>query len=266
MEDSVPVSEKAAARDAIADMLPSLAQAGHRAVVRVNALETGLLEEDLDAAVTPNTYGINVGKVERPWDVQEVDKLLGAIEVKKGLEQGRLRLVLWIESALAVINAYAICTASQRIIAVAFGAEDYTVDTGIQRTEESSEVFLPRAMVAVAARAANVVPLDSVYANFRDEEGLRRDIRVGKSLGYKGKFAIHPAQVAPINEMFSPLPEEIEYARRVVAAFEEAEAQGRGATSLDGKMIDIPIVKRARILLALTEVGADGGDSAPVAR
>jgi citrate lyase subunit beta/citryl-CoA lyase len=140
---------------------------------------------------------------------------------------------------------------------VAFGAEDFTVDMGTQRTDESSEVFLPRAMVAIAARAADVVPLDIVYANFRDEDGLRRDIQLGKSLGYKGKFAIHPSQVQPINEMFSPLPEEIEYAKRVVAVFEEAEAQGKGATSLDGKMIDIPVVKRARSLLAMEEARAD---------
>lgn len=257
MEDSVPLAEKAAARDAIADMLPILDRAGKRSVVRINTLSTGLLEEDMRAAVTPHTYGINVGKVETPWDVHEIDKILTAIEVKKGLERGRTRLILYLESALAIINAYPICSASPRIIAAAFGAEDFTVDMGTQRTDESSEVFLPRAMVAIAARAANVVPLDIVYANFRDEDGLRRDIQVAKSLGYKGKFAIHPSQVQPINEMFSPLPEEIEYARRVVAAFEEAEAQGRGATSLDGKMIDIPVVKRAMSLLAIEETITD---------
>jgi citrate lyase subunit beta/citryl-CoA lyase len=256
MEDSVPLSEKAAARDVIADMLPVLNQAGRRLVVRVNALDTGLLEEDLNAAVTPHTYGINVGKVETPWDVREVDKIITALEAREGLERGKIRLVLFIESAMAVINAYSICSASHRVVAAAFGAEDFTVDMGTQRTEESSEVFLPRAMVAIAATAAHVVPLDMVYPNFRNQDGLRRDIQLGKSLGYKGKFAIHPSQVQPINEMFSPLPEEIEYARRVVVAFEEAEAQGRGATSLDGKMIDIPVVKRARNLLAMEEASA----------
>ena len=257
MEDSVPLSEKAAARDVIADMLPILDKAGKRLVVRINALDTGLLEEDMNAAVTPHTYGINVGKVDTRWHVHEIDKILTALEIKKGLERGRIRLILYLESALAIINAYSICSASPRIIAAAFGAEDFTVDMGTQRTDESSEVFLPRAMVAIAARAADVVPLDIVYANFRDEDGLGRDIQVGKSLGYKGKFAIHPSQVQPINEMFSPLPEEIEYAKRVVAAFEEAEAQGKGATSLDGKMIDIPVVKRALSLLALEESRAD---------
>jgi citrate lyase subunit beta/citryl-CoA lyase len=257
MEDSVPLSEKAAARNLIADMLPILGQAGKRAVVRINSLSTGLLEADMNAAVTPHTFGIIVGKVETAWDVHEMDKILAALEVKKGLEQGKTRLILYLESALAIINAYAICSASPRIMAAAFGAEDFTVDMGTERTDESSEVFLPRAMVAIAARAADVVPLDIVYANFRDEEGLRRDIQVAKGLGYKGKFAIHPGQVQAINEMFSPLLEEIEYAKRVVLAFEEAEARGKGATSLDGKMIDIPVVTRARSLLAIEETVAD---------
>ena len=256
MEDSVPMGEKAVARDVVSDMLSVLDQAGKRSVVRINALDTGLLEEDMSAAATPHTYGINVGKVETPWDVHEVDKILTDLEVKKGLERGKIRLVLFIESAMAVINAYSICSASPRVVAVAFGAEDFTVDMGTERTEEGSEVLMPRAMVAIAARAANVVPLDMVYTNFRDEDGLRRDIQLGKSLGYKGKFAIHPSQVLPINEMYSSLPEEIEYAKRVVAAFEEAEAQGKGATSLDGKMIDIPIVKRARSLLAMEDASA----------
>ena len=251
MEDSVPVSEKGAARALIADMLPHLAQEDRRVVVRVNALDTGLLEQDLEAAVTPHTYGVNVGKVEGPWDVQQVEYIMSGIEARKGLERGKVKLVLFIESALAVINAYAICSASPRIVAVAFGAEDFTVDMDVRRTEEASEVFLPRAMVAMAARAANVVPLDMVYPNFRDEDGLRRDIQAGKSLGYKGKFAIHPSQIGPINSMYTPPPEEVEYARRVVEVFKEAEAQGRGATSLDGQMVDIPVVKRAESLLEM---------------
>jgi citrate lyase subunit beta/citryl-CoA lyase len=257
MEDSVPMAEKSAARNVIADMLPILYKAGKRSVVRVNTLTTGLLEEDMNAAVTPHTYGINVGKVDTSWDVHEIDKMLTSLEIKKGLERGKTRLILYIESAMAIINAYSICSASPRIMAVAFGAEDFTVDMGTERTDESTEIFLPRSMLPIAARAANIAPLDIVYANFRDEEGLRRDIQVGKSMGYKGKFAIHPAQIQVINEMFSPMPEEIEYAKRVVIAFEEAEAHGKGATSLDGKMIDIPVVKRARNLLSIEEAIAD---------
>lgn len=250
MEDSVPIGEKAAARQVIGEMLPVLNQAGQRSVVRINALDTGLLEDDMASAVTPYTDGVLVGKVETTWDVHQIDEILTALEGSKGIEAGKIKLVIFIESAMAVINAFPICSASPRIVAVAFGAEDFTVDMGTERTEEGAEILMPRSIVAMAARAAGVTPLDIVYTNFRDDEGLRRDIQLGKSLGYKGKFAIHPSQVQVINEMFSPSPEEVEYARRVVAAFEDAEAQGRGATSLDGKMIDVPIVKRARSLLA----------------
>lgn len=262
MEDSVPLSEKGAARDTIGDMLPVLAEAGRRVMVRVNALSTGLLEEDMRAAITPHTYAINVGKIETAWDVHEVDAIMAAMEARVGVARGSVRMVPYVETALGLVHTYAVCSASPRIVAAAFGAEDFTVDMGTQRTDEGSEVLMPRALVAIAARAADIAALDVVYANFRDEEGLRRDTLVGKSLGYKGKFAIHPAQLGPINEILSPLPEEVEYARRVVEAFEEAEAQGRGATSLDGKMVDVPIVKRARNLLATQDAILGSGQQA----
>jgi len=253
MEDSVPDAEKAAARETIAEMLPSLISNGHKIVVRVNALDTGILEEDMYAAISKYTYAVNVGKVENRWDVAQVDTIMSKIESAKGIEVGTVRLVLFIESAMAIINAYELCSASPRIVAVAFGAEDYTVDMGIERTEEGSEVLLPRATVAMAAKAAGVIALDPVYANFKDIDGFKKDAELGKSLGYKGKFAIHPSQIEHINDVYSPSEEDIEYARTVVAAFKDAESQGRGAVALDGKMIDVPVVKRAESLLALAD-------------
>lgn len=253
MEDSVPDAEKAAARETIAEMLPSLISNGHKIVVRVNALDTGILEEDMYAAISQYTYAVNVGKVENRWDVAQVDTIMSKIEAAKGIEVGTVRLVLFIESAMAIINAYELCSASPRIVAVAFGAEDYTVDMGIERTEEGSEVLLPRATVAMAAKAAGVIALDPVYANFKDIDGFKKDAELGKSLGYKGKFAIHPSQIEHINDVYSPSQEDIEYARTVVAAFKDAESQGRGAVALDGKMIDVPVVKRAESLLALAD-------------
>lgn len=253
MEDSVPDSEKSNARQVIGEMLPSLGLNGHKIVVRVNALDTGILQEDMQTAVTEYTYAVNVGKVENKWDVDQVDAIMTKIEASKGIDVGKVKLILFIESAMAIINAYELCSASSRIVAVAFGAEDYTVDMGIERTEEGSEVLLPRSTVALAAKAANVMALDIVYANFRDTDGFIRDVALGKSIGYKGKFAIHPSQIGSINDMYSPTPEDVAYAREVVAAFREAEAQGRGAVALDGKMIDVPVVKRAESLLALSE-------------
>ena len=258
MQDSVPVAEKETARDVIHDMIPVLSDAGKKIVVRVNAMSTGLLEDDLRSSVSSLIYGVNIVNIEKPEDVIETDSLLASIEQINGVELGSTKLIIYLESATGIVNAYQNCLASSRIVAAAFGAEDFTVDMGTERTDAGSEVFLPRAMVAIAARAANVLPLDVVYANFRDDDGLKKDIEVGKTLGYKGKFAIHPSQVESINEILSPNAEQILYARRVIEAFEEAESKGMGATSLDGKMIDNPVVKRAQnVLDMVAEIGRE---------
>ena len=250
LEDSVPAAEKAHAREVVAGVLPTLAQRGQLLIPRVNALSTGLTRDDLAAVVGPHIYAISVGKVESPWEVQEVSRIMAELERRAGVPVGRTHVIPWLENARGILFAFEICRTSQRVVGAAFGAEDYTTDTGIRRTDTGEETVYPRQMVALAANAAGVLPLDAPNVNFRDLDGLERDIRSVLPLGFKGKFAIHPSQVEPINRLFGPAPEEVEYARQVVQAFEAAEAQGRGATSLDGKMIDIPIVKRARNLLA----------------
>ena len=253
LEDSVPQHEKERAREIVGRTVRTLAKRGQAVIPRINALDTGLAKDDLAAVVCAEVYGVSVGKAESPWDIEQISSMLDALEMKAGLTVGHTRLIPWLEGAKAVMRAYEIASASPRIVGVGFGAEDYTNDMGIQRTEEGDEVAYPRARVAMAAHAADVLAIDTPYINFRDMEGLRRDVQVALRLGFKAKFAIHPGQLETINTMFSPSPEEIEYARRVVKAFAEAEARGSGATSLDGKMIDVPIVKRARNLLALAD-------------
>lgn len=251
LEDSVPVDEKANAREVTAGFLPKLAQTGRTLIPRVNSLDTGLLEQDLAAVVGHDIHGVSVGKIQGPEDIGTISKILDNLEVKARLKPGSVRLVPWIETARAIVTLYDICIASPRIIAVALGAEDLTTDMGIERREDDSEIEYASNVLCVAARAADVLALDTPYFQFRDAEGLRRDALKAKGCGFKGKFAIHPAQIDVINEVFSPSAAEIEHARRVVAAFEEAERQGRGSTSLDGKVIDVPVVKRARALLEL---------------
>jgi citrate lyase subunit beta/citryl-CoA lyase len=194
-----------------------------------------------------------VGKISTPADVAAVDGVLEKLEAKAGLQRGHVRLVPWIETALAIVKAYDICTASPRIVGVAFGAEDLTHDMGIERSEDDAEVAYSRNVMCVAARAAEVLALDTPYFGFRDPEGLQRNARASRKIGFKGKFAIHPAQVDLINAAFSPSDAEVAHARRVVAAFEEAERQGRGSTSLDGQVVDVPVVKRARALLEVAD-------------
>jgi citrate lyase subunit beta/citryl-CoA lyase len=253
LEDSVPAEEKAHARDVTTSFLPRLAQAGPMLIPRVNALDSGLLEDDLTAVVGPHIAGVSVGKIQTGADITRIAGLITSLEKRTGVPIGHVKLVPWIETARAIVHVYEICTASPRIIGVAFGAEDFTHDMGIARSEDDSEVAYPRSAMCVAARAADVLALDTPYFRFRDPEGLQRNALVSKNMGFKGKFAIHPAQIAVINTMFSPTPAEIEQARQVVAAFEAAERAGRGSTSLDGKVIDVPVVKRARALLEVAE-------------
>ena len=255
LEDSVPPAEKANARELAREWVPKLRgegrPVGRKIMVRVNSLDTGLTGDEVAAVAGPDLYGISIGKPESAWDIQEADRILGAAESSAGLPKGQLRLIPWIENARAIMAAQQIATASPRIVAIAFGAEDYTNDMGVQRSDTGEEVFLPRANVPVAARAAGVASLDSPFVRFRDPEGILKDAQMSRRLGYTGKFAIHPSQLEVINETFSPSAEEVEYAHRVVEAWDRAQAGGRGSVDLDGRMIDVPVLKRAQNLLSL---------------
>lgn len=256
MEDSVPEGEKENARELIRGIVPNLAQLGQMVMPRINALNTGMAHDDLAAIIGPHTYGVTVGKIESTWDIQELSKMMDRLEEKAGLPQGHTKIVPWLENAKAIVRAYDIASSSTRIVGVALGAEDYTDSMGVERSDDGNEIRYPRSAIAVAARAAEVVAIDTPYTSFRNTEGLEQEIQSVLPLGFKAKFSIHPIQVEIINRLFSPAAEAIEYARRVVEAFEEAEAKGSGATSLDGKMIDVPVVKRARNLIALAEAMA----------
>jgi citrate lyase subunit beta/citryl-CoA lyase len=249
LEDSVPPGEKVNARGMAQEWVLQLRQEGKKVMVRCNSLDTGLTRDELAAVISPDLHGVSVGKTESAWDVLEIDRLITGYESARNLEPGQIKLIVWIESAKAVLNVMSMATASRRVIAIAFGAEDFTNDMGIQRTAQGQEVYWPRANVAVAARAAGIASLDSPYVSFRNAEGLRQDAQTARQMGYHGKFAIHPSQIDSINEIFSPRPEDVAYARRVMEAWNEAEAAGRGSLDLDGEMVDVPVVKRAQNLL-----------------
>jgi len=251
MEDSVPHAEKANARATIRAFLPRLAATGIPVIPRVNSLDTEWVKDDLAAVVGPHVVGVSIGKVRTAGDIAAVSLLLGDLERRAGLPTAKLLVVPWLETAAAIVNVDAICRASERIVAVAFGGEDFTNDMGIERLEDESQIAYARQALCVAARAAHVLALDTPYFKLRDADGLRANSLRAKSIGFKGKFAIHPEQIDALNECFSPSAAEIAHAQRVVAAFEEAERNGRASTSLDGWVIDVPVVKRARALLEL---------------
>lgn len=259
LEDSVPPAEKSNARALVREMTPVLAEHGKRIMIRINSIDTGLAAGDIEAVVNENVSAISVGKVRSADDVKKYDELLTNAESRAGVAGGSIGLVLWMETAPAVLHAYEIATASPRVTAVTFGAEDYTRELGIRRTEGGDELEFARAMVALAAHAAGVTPIDTPYVNFRDTSGLEEDVRRAIKHGFKGKFAIHPSQLEPIKRLFGPQPEEIAYAHRVVEGWEKASAEGQGSFALDGKMIDIPVVERARDLIgeaAELEIGS----------
>ena len=249
MEDSVPWDEKANARGVTAAYIPQLAASGVPVIPRVNSLDTGLFEDDLSAVVGPHIFGVSVGKMDSPDAVGEVVRMIQKFELRAGVRLGSTRLIPWIESAEAIVNAHAICRASSRIVAVALGAEDFTNDMEIERRDDDAELAYARSAVAVGARAAGVLALDTPFFAFRDPDGLRTNSEMSRGIGFRGRFAIHPAQLEIVNEVYSPSEEEVRQAQRVVDAFEEAVAVGRGSTSLDGKVVDVPVVKRAQALL-----------------
>lgn len=251
MEDSVPDAEKANARELIKSLLPRLRTTGKIIMPRVNALTTGLTASELEAIVGPDIDAISIGKIVGPGDISELSQMIGRLETAHGIARGRIKIVPWLETAAAIVHCYAICTASERLTAVAFGAEDFTNDLGVERLTDETQVLYARSAVCTAARAAGVLALDTPYFRFRDLEGLRKHSLESRSLGFKGRFAIHPAQTDTINECYAPSAAEIEHARRVIAAFEAAELRGSASTSLDGLAVDMPVVQRARGVLAL---------------
>jgi len=251
LEDAVAPEEKDRARRTVAAALAEGFPEPLVVFVRVNSLESGLLDLDLSLAVCPRVDAICLPKCETPAAVQAVDARLRVAEDRCGLPRGRVQLLPMIESARGVLSAAAIARASGRICAVAFGAEDFTADARMTRTRHGTEVAWPRSAVSLAAHAAGAEPIDGIFADFRDEAGLRADAGEARRLGYAGKMVIHPAQIAPVHEAFSPTSEEAERARRVVAAFEDARAAGSGVAVVDGTMVDRPVFLRAQRVLAI---------------
>lgn len=251
LEDSVPPSEKEAAREMVAKALRKLASCGKEIFVRINPLSTRHAWADIVKVVTSGLGGIVLPKVDSANDIHLAESMLADAEKRAGLEAGMVSILALVETPKGIIHAYEIAKASQRIAGIVFGAEDYALEMGIERSREGTEIYYPRMVIPVACHAANVLAIDCVYPDVKDKEGLIRETKLAKQMGFHGKAVIHPDQVAPVNEVFSPSPEDIEQARRVVEAFETALTEGKASTSLDGKMIDLPVFERARRLLSM---------------
>jgi len=260
LEDAVPLPDKETARIMIRDSIKSVKLGGSYVFVRVNALTTNLTTEDLKFVAVEGLDGLMLAKTETKSDIVELDSMLEETEKGRGLEPRSLKVVPLIESAKGVINAYEIASASERIIAVAFGAGDYYRDLGrgASFSPEQTELLYARSRIVNCSVAAGVQAIDTVFFGLlTDRESFMKETMLALQLGFKGKLLIHPTQVEPVNKAFSPLPDEAEYARRVVEAFEEAQARGLGAISFEGKMIDYMNYKQAKDLVRLVEFIAE---------
>ncbi|MFH1502329.1 MAG: aldolase/citrate lyase family protein [Candidatus Eisenbacteria bacterium] len=242
LEDSVAHSEKDAARYVVRNALRTVDFCGAERMVRINQLPEGLA--DLDYIVPHNVHIILIPKCESAEQVTSVDERAGEILAGLGVD-APVYLMPIVESALGCLRALEIATASPNVVALTIGLEDYTADIGTQRTNEGRESFWARSQVVNAARAARVQPIDTVFSDVADSEGLLQSVLEAKALGFDGKGCIHPRQIEVINRGFAPADAEVEKARRIVIAFEKAEAEGLGVVSLGSKMIDPPVVKRA---------------------
>jgi citrate lyase subunit beta / citryl-CoA lyase len=245
LEDAVSIAEKDSARILVRNAIKNVNFYGTEIVVRINPLTTEYGREDVLEIGASKPDAILVPKATSE-DMEEVDVMLSKIERKNGIKLGSIKLFALIESAFGVENVYEIIKSSKRIIGVLLGAEDLTADLGIKRTKVGEEIFYARSKVSTACRALKVDSIDTPFADMEDTEGFVKDIDMAKSLGFTGKAAINPRQVDIIHEVFAPTESEIRNARRIIEAMEEAEKEGKGVFSLDGKMVDAPIISRAQ--------------------
>lgn len=262
IEDGVAPGEKDTARKLIAEALgrERLRRSPAR-FVRINAIGHERMAADLEAVLRPGLDGLVLPKVETPEEVLKVDAILKEREPAVKVERGSVKFLVAIESPRGLLNAPTIAASTARVIGLMFGAEDYGRELGLptSREGEARDLIYARSAMVVAAASAHVQAVDGVWVDLQDSEGLVGFARQSRRLGFSGMSLIHPSQIDPINGVFSPTPEEIDYSQRVVQAYEEAVARGDGSIAFGGQLIDRPIVERARRTLQMAKMLAVKG-------
>ena len=245
LEDSVTLAEKDTARLLVYNALRTVDYGNIEMVVRINPLSTPYGRKDVEAVVKAGVDVVRMPKTETADEVREVEAAIEKVETELGCV-GRTKIMAAIESALGVVNAYAIATASKRMMGIALGAEDYSANLKTQRTPEGTALILARQTIVVAARAAGIDCIDTVFSNLNDMDAFRREVETIKKLGFDGKSIINPRQIEIVNEVFTPSQKDIDKAVAIVGALHEAARRGSGVIALNGKMIDKPVVIRAQ--------------------
>jgi citrate lyase subunit beta/citryl-CoA lyase len=256
IEDGVAPNEKDTARKNIAESLDREKTPGSPTrYVRINAIGHARMDADLEAVVRPGLEGLVCPKVDSPDEVRQVDEILNEREPKLKLERGCIKLLIAVESPRGLLNAPAIAAASPRIVGLMFGAEDFGREIGLPtvREAEARDLIYARSAMVIAAATAHVQAVDGVWVDLNDSQGLLGFAQQSRRLGFSGMSLIHPSQIDAINTTFSPTPEEIDYSKKVLQAFEEAQARGDGSIAFGGQLIDRPIVERARRTIELAK-------------
>ena len=245
LEDAVPLAEKDAARLLTRNYLRAYQDRDKEMFVRINGMDTPYADADLREVLPALPDGIRLPKADHPEVVERLDTLLTEQEERLGLDIGHFKIIPSIESARGVLNCVETARASARIVALAFGAEDYTASMEIDRTKGGEELFSARTQVVWAAKAAGLQAIDTIFSDIRDMDALRAETALVKRLGFTGKSLVNPRQIEVVHEVFRPTAEEIEHAVAVMEAIKRAREMGTGVISLRGRMVDAPVVTRA---------------------
>jgi citrate lyase subunit beta/citryl-CoA lyase len=248
LEDSVPAAEKPRGREVLQEAAEKVARNGADVVVRVNrAWRTAI--QDIEAAVSPAVHALMLTKIESAEHVQMIAEVVDELEAERGISLGTTKFVVLVETASGFLRIAEIARSHPRLVALSIGAEDFALSVGM--LPEAEGLFFPKQQMIIAARAADILPLGFIgtVADFRDLDGYRATIRRARRLGFAGASCIHPSQVAILNEEYRPSPDEVAEAERAVEAYDKAIADGIGAIEIDGKMIDVPVVERAKHVL-----------------
>jgi citrate lyase subunit beta/citryl-CoA lyase len=253
LEDSVALTEKDAARTLLAYALPKLDWGQAELMVRVNDLDGPFGLEDLEAVIKAGAKIIRLPKADNAEQVKNYDQIIGKIEAELNLPINSIEMLAAIESAQGVLNAKEIAAASPRLMGLALGAEDFTADLGVSRSKSGEELLLARQMIVLAAKAQGIDAYDTVYSQIDDLEGLAEETKRAKALGFRGKSVLHPNQIEVVHQVFAPSQEEIAQAQRLLAAVEEAKVRGSGVISLDGAMVDRPVILRAERIIHMAK-------------
>lgn len=261
LEDAVALNEKDSARFLVHNAIKTIDYGNKEIVVRINGLDTPYGRDDIEAVVRAGADVIRLPKTETAQDILDVERVIEEVERKIGREVGSTKMMAAIESPLGAFNALPIAMASKRLIGIALGAEDYVTNMKTKRYADGLELLGARSQIVMAARAAGIYALDTVFSDVDDEEGFRREVELIKQLGFDGKSVINPRQIKPVHEIYTPTPQEIKKSVNIVNAAREAKEKGLGVISLNGKMVDKPIIDRAeRILTLATASGVYRGE------